>query len=972
MKKKKVLKSASLVALSAVIMAGGALSFTACGGSSENYEISVYIFCSDNDSVTNDEICQEWAEAYTESERAAGNIPEDAVVTAKFDYLSDTDDYNNQLDSDFSDGNAADVIYLSPRNVKVWKARGRVLDISSYIDEEDADQVNGIWDDSLAFYGYTDKAGYTRGERITYYTSAEAASLGYTDGAGFYTANGVSVGLYGLPKDYSSFTMAFNGKFYSDAMKYWMQTNGPSKQRSVQGRANETAKLTFTGETASDTYSITYAADGKAYNTVTKEYTDVKAGDPANFINVGVPVCYKPFNFYQYTSYNNALAGGDPVACSVDYYTDGEGYVVTIPGFPGETFDATKVDGYASDESALYDTTLGHITLTYAEFGALTWATTYFCNSFNYWDATNENSRTSVEDAKTYASTLLKGTGGLINESSIAANIYGNGQYEGEPNPTLYTLPWLYGNDSDFINMTATYATNPDVTTDVSGMTSTTEMKKAVASQTYEMREKMSLDGNMRNVEVYYGTNSYNFLEFYGAFLEYSSTWNGLSENCGDTTVTSEDNSWATFRAGNTIYYGGGTWDAQARNDSDMDKYCEFHVMPQAVAEKYALYSFVKDGFYETRTYAHVAQETKDVDGTTVTYQTFWDGNSIVSDIDNSRITAKNPAGGDYKTDDYCKSFTYEEILKNQLIRQDKWGARMDSVGYAVNGTILTNTHYTNNEWRAKAAASLVQALSIDQDAQVALCLGGAQLPNFKEQGKEFLYYQNSEYAESGSFKDMITPEGYATTQYYNSDGTVNAEGKAEAETIWNYYYGIVQALNTAAGQTSASSITVKQFIEDYVKSNPAPDAVGTVTWNHNYDDKTLAGASDSALTKDNSYRASAMKVLNMQTYTRADRDVNIRMQYGLNSARDSAMYTYQTAWLSQVAIGSAGLAYSRQVSLGTTAIQKAVLNYASGSLEGSVIYMTPAVHALKASAAVKKYLTESIDAEEDEINLYS
>lgn len=970
MKKKKLLKSASLVALSAVIMAGGALSFAACGGSSESYEITVFIFCSDNDSVTNDEICQEWAKAYTESERAAGNIPEDATVTAKFNYVSETTDYNNQLDSDFSDGSAADVIYLSPRNVKVWKARGRVLDISSYIDEADAAQVNGIWEDSLAFYGYTDDANYTRGERITYYTSEEAASRGYTDGAGLYTASGVSVGLYGLPKDYSSFTMAFNGKFYSDAMKYWMQTYGPDEQRNVQGRANDTAGLTYTGETAADTYSITYAVSGQAYNTVTGKYEDVVAGQPANFINVGVPVCYKPFNFYQYTSYNAAIAGGDPVACSVDYYTDGEGYIVTLPGFPGETFNIS--DDVATDENALYDTSLGHITLTYAEFGALTWATTYFCNSFNYWDATSENTYSSYEDAVSRASYLLKGTGGLINESGIAANIYGNGQYEGDPNPTLYTLPWLYSNDSDFINMAATYATQPDVTTDVSSLTSTTAMKKEVAKQTYELREKMSLDGKMRNVEVYYGTNSYNFLEFYGAFLEYSSTWNGLSENCGDTSTTSEDNSWATFRAGNTIYYGGGTWDAQARNDSDMDKYCEFHVMPQAVAEKYALYSFVKDGFYETRTYAHVAQKTKDVDGTTVTYQEFWDGNNIVSDIDNSRITAANTSGGDYKNTankEYCKSYTYEEIIANQTIRQDKWGARMDSVGYAVNGTILNNTHYTNNEWRAKAAASLVQALSIDQDAQVSLCLGGAQLPNFKDQGVDFLKYQN---VEDGAFKNMITPEGYSTTKYYNEDGTVNAAGKAEAEEIWDYYYGIIQAMNVTASSTSGSSYTVKQFIDEYVSKNPAPASVGEVTWNHDYDEKTLVGSSDSALTKDQSYRASAMKVLNMQTYTRADRDVNIRMQYGLNSARDSAMYTYQTTWLSQVAIGSTGLAYSRQVSLGGSAIQNVVLNYASGELSGSVIYVTPAVHALKKSKAVAQYLQESLDAEEYQIDLYS
>ncbi len=945
MKKKNMVKTASIVALSAVMLCGTAVSF-GCGGTTSSYELSVYIFCSDNDAVTNEQICRTWAEEYTESQRAAGAIPADTTVTVDFNYQPDTTTYNNTLNQNFTDGTAADVIYLSPRNVSVWRARGRVLDISDYIDPADADLVNGIWEDSLAFYGYTDDENYTRGERITFQADGP-------NGQGFYTASGVEVGLYGLPKDYSNFTMAFNGKFFTEQMKTWMTSYSPTQSRNVRGAANDTASLTFTGE--SGTTSITYAVSGEYTNPYTGETIDAVANQPAPFIAVGVPLVYKPFNFYRFTSYDNALAGGDPVALSVDLYTNGEGYVVTIPGFPGETFDVPE--SVTTDANAEYRTELGHITLTYAEFGALTWATTYFCNTFNYWDAVNGSGE----------SALLSGTGGLINESSLRANIYGNGQYEGAPNPTLYTLPWLYGNDSDFINSASTYATNPDVTTERAQFTSVDAMKNAVASQSAEVRQKMSLDGEMRDVNVYYGVNSYNFLEFYGAFLEYSSTWNGLTENCGDTYTTSDDNAWATFRAGNTIFYGGGTWDAQARNDSEVLVYCEFHTMPQAVAEKYALYSFVKDGFYETRTYAWVSQE-ENAEGLTI--QNFWNGSRVTNDNDATRINGSdaNTSGGDYRNDSYCKIFTEDDIIANQVIRQDKWGARMDSVGYAVNGTILNNPRYDNNDWRAAAAASLVQALSVNEEAQVELCLGGAQLPNFRQQCVEFLNYQDDEYETEGSFSMMITPEGYSTTNYYNEDGSINPDGQAEAEEIWKYYYGIVNAMNLAASGSSETR-TVREFMDDYIAANPAPAAVGEVRWNHDYDDRPLIGSTNAALTIGLSYRASAMKVLNMQTYTLADRDLNMRMQYGLNSARDPAMYTYQTTWLNDIRIGSAGLAYSKQQTLAEgTALQDIILTYASGTLEGSLVYMTPAVHCLQMSATVAQHLRESIDAEEYEI----
>lgn len=43
---------------------------------------------------------------------------------------------------------------------------------------------------------------------------------------------------------------------------------------------------------------------------------------------------------------------------------------------------------------------------------------------------------------------------------------------------------------------------------------------------------------------------------------------------------------------------------------------------------------------------------------------------------------------------------------------------------------------------------------------------------------------------------------------------------------------------------------------------------------------------------------AYGMKVLYITAYTDEDRDLSLRMQFGLNFVRDSAMYTYDDVWL--------------------------------------------------------------------------
>ena len=64
---------------------------------------------------------------------------------------------------------------------------------------------------------------------------------------------------------------------------------------------------------------------------------------------------------------------------------------------------------------------------------------------------------------------------------------------------------------------------------------------------------------------------------------------------------------------------------------------------------------------------------------------------------------------------------------------------------------------------------------------------------------------------------------------------------------------------------------------------------------------------------------AYAMRVLQMIGYTKADRDLVIRMQTGLNAARDQLLYTQGTGWITKIdatADSPAFFAYRNQSSL--------------------------------------------------------
>ncbi len=892
MKKRKFLKRASVIALSAVMTAGVALAAAACGGDGGLNEwgyktgtpgqgtdpdtLTVYIFCNDSDAETNRQICNTWMDKYNAAHQSHHKI---SLVNQK-----DKETYFGSLTNYWSSNQMYDIIYLAPRYVRSYAETGSVLNIADYLDTVCADpsktgdeakeankQVFGqIWKNAASYYSYqkgkaiatTDQPAYALGQPVTY--NAEKN--------GFYTdaSNGTEeVGIYGLPKDYSNFSTGYNNLFFTEEIKEGITTTKPISSRgvtvsaTVEGAKNETPSsvsadrryTTASGEkTQGGSAIIQYAASGEYTNPYTGETETVTAGAEANIINVGVPTRYYPFNFFRYNSYTEALAGGDPLALLCEAYTGGEGYVVTIPGFPN---DVVKMpENIAKDSSAPYDTSIGHMTYTYGEYSAFIWAMTYYLNTCDWQEPGS-------------------GKGGVDRDGAGYLAVFGGEQFEGKSDATvgsvLYLLPWLYGNDADLINATYTLCSAREVLEGGGFNYAGAGVNLADAANWREIAgtrsnkvSKMNLDGTTREVDVQYGFNSQRFIETYGAFLALASDWNG--NNGGDSKEDSKTDGWTYFRAGRSLFYGAGSWDGATRNDTHAD-ILEFGQMPTPVSEDYALYSKIKGANYTMETYSNGATSK----GT---------GN----DAANDKVQRTNVAEG-------CQIYNAEAIAQNQALRQDKWGARMDSVGYAVNGQV---TNYTGEHaWKAEAAVSLVMALTVDRDSQVALTYAGAQYPNFRDQMEQFVDYQK--YGENGAFKDMITPEGDSSMHYYKEDGTVDDTVKPQAEALWNEYYEIAKDMEEQSRQNSTQ--TVEQYLATKT-INGKP-----VKYDETYKDlalKNFTGAMN------NTRIAYAMKVLYMVPITRANREINIRMQYGLNAVRDSTMYTYSDRWLATVDARSA------------------------------------------------------------------
>lgn len=761
--KKKLLRNASLVALSAVMVCGTAFGLAGCKDDANL--ITASMFCGADDRQINVDACNAWAEEYTKKLIEDGVWEEGhAPIEVELTTTSDSAAYFQTLLRQISSNSQPDIFYVSPKYVKAFSSLGRVLDLSDYLKtEEDVALTSDIWDDSFAFYAYSTDENYVRGERITF----DSDSNEYVG-----TNSGAAVGIYGLPKDFSNFGLSYNALFFTDEIRTALTTLTTADRTGIKGARYSAAGITYQGE------------DGVVVD---------ENGDNAPLINIGVPTTYYPYNFYRFGSYQEALAAGDPMATMCEHYTDRNGYTVTIPGFPGDTFEEAKKwwpDGanmnvtlpeeYVNPD-ANYDASQGYITYTYAEYSALTWALTYYFNTYD-WEG--------------------KGVGGITTADGTRNNIYGNDQYD----DVLYVLPWLAGNDAAYSNEESTSVINGDD-------------RYATGTDTYTLN-RVGIDGKDRPVEIQYGINSDKYMETIGAFHSYGADWNGNSNNIGDTTDT-KNSGWEMFIAGNLIFYGMGTWNGIETNKTNRS-ILQTSLMPEPVSEDYALYSEIKteDNEIEEYSYNDVGRKSE---------------------------------------------FTAQEIFENQLVRQDKWAARMDSVGYGVSSTVLEE-----EEWKVEACVDLVKKLTIDPAMQATLTYSGSQLPNFKSMCVDFMN------KEGDYFGQMLTPDdGEKFDSAYQLALSLSAAGTAEA---------------------SGSTKTIGQWMTENGGGQP---------YDPQFENTTLNSVNSIAY---------AMKVLYLTGYSEKDRDLSLRMQFGMNFVRDAAMYTFTNEWLTCLdARGKLGVMAYRQ-----------------------------------------------------------
>ena len=133
--KKKLLRNASLVALSAVMVCGTAIGLAGCGDDSNTIKISM--FCGVDDQVINETACNTWAEQYTQ-ELIASDVWEEGHAPIKIDFssIADSATYFTALSNQISSNSQPDIFYVSPKYVRVWAHYGRVLDLSDYLTSE--------------------------------------------------------------------------------------------------------------------------------------------------------------------------------------------------------------------------------------------------------------------------------------------------------------------------------------------------------------------------------------------------------------------------------------------------------------------------------------------------------------------------------------------------------------------------------------------------------------------------------------------------------------------------------------------------------------------------------------------------------------------------------------------------------------------------------------------------------------------
>ena len=839
------------------------------------------------------------------------------TVRAEINNIADTAEYFKQLQQRLQNNEASDVVYISPKYATTYAQQGYVLDLTDYLTGKTdgmsagaTANANEIWGDALALYATYPE---TDSNNRTTYKNASEAVWNETDKV--WKDGDTTVGIYGLPKDYSSFSMGYNRNFFKGTLKQAYTTVKASDSREVTSweyKANKavaknkhTGGATLQGKNQVATFATsgtyyTYAEDGTRQTAVAAEGTE------APLIAIGIPVRYKTFNFYKYTNFESAYNAGDPVALGVAAYSPdvdgdkiGDGYTVTIPGFPGETLEVDEKYQPKDELDVPYATDLGHVVLTYAEYGALSWALSYYLTTFA-WDQ-SEGSNTA-------------NGGKYIADGDYYQNVYGGEQYENSDfGINGYLLPWLVSNNATVVSSDYTRVWN--TTDEPASFTGTNKNVTDYIGTDSETIEKLNLDGTSRKAEVQYGFDSATFIETYGAFQEIASTWNANSGTAGDAASAQDRGNasgWTYFTQGATLFYGAGTWDASTRNESDTEDFW-FGQMPVPVSEKFALYSQVRDGLYNIVEYSNANNEKGTGDGANNDYA--------------QRETASSGK----------VSYTAEQIEANQLLRQDKWGARMDSVGYGVNAKVLE--YEGDSAWKEQAAVYVVEYLTINRDSQVTLTYAGAQLPNFVDQCEDFLKYNDDAYnaalkaeGKTNAFAAMITPDS-------------TDDKSTEYGDVWADYYKYAEALAVAARGEKSNSTGMT--VANYVQAHPTTEQGRTVSYDPSFADTKLADFAGNAT----SLRAFSMKVLRMVNFDKADRDLNMRMAYGLNSARDQLMYTMDTSWITELTAESAAnpthlLAYTNQKEITGTKDLKSLVATNPQDMQ-SKSYWTPALNCI-------------------------
>ena len=199
-----------IVIFALVVIMVGLLIFSYVSAIS-TYDLTVFIFANPADQQTNTELINQWAEQYAKEH--ADEIGKDSISVG-ISYQTDTNLYFSQVQRQIASGTADDVIYVSPKYVKSFALNDAVLDLTDYVDWSKYDP-NGIWGSAMGAYAFV------RGETLA--DSSIGNPVSYTasgsDGAGFYNEAGEKAGLYALPKDFSSFGLAYNRNFFTQPLR---------------------------------------------------------------------------------------------------------------------------------------------------------------------------------------------------------------------------------------------------------------------------------------------------------------------------------------------------------------------------------------------------------------------------------------------------------------------------------------------------------------------------------------------------------------------------------------------------------------------------------------------------------------------------------------------------------------------------------------------------------------------------------